>query len=67
MWVELDKEQCFADIASGKLDLDKEEVRVVSFEDEGYVETICNTEISSIRYLIEEESIKIFKKVIDAE
>lgn len=67
MWVELDKEQCFIDITCGELDLDKEEVRVVSFEDEGYVEIIDNTEISSIRYLIEEESIKFFKKVVDAE
>ena len=67
MWVELDKEQCFIDIACGELDLDKEEVRVVNLEDEGYVEIICNIEISAIRYLIEEESIKIFKKVVDAE
>lgn len=67
MWVELDKEQCFIDIVCGELDIDKEIVRVVSFEDEGYVDSLNNTEISSIRYLIEEENVKIYKEVIDAE
>ena len=67
MWVELDKEQCFIDIVCGELDIDKESIRVVSFEDEGYVDSLNNTEISAIRYLVEEENVKIFKKVIDAE
>ena len=67
MWVELDKEQCFIDIVCGELDIDKENIRVVSFEDEGYVDSLNNTEISSIRYLVEEEDVKIFKKVVDAE
>ena len=67
MWVELDKEQCFIDIASGKLDLDKEKVRIVSFNDDGYLDIIDNIEISSIRYLIKEEDFKFFKKVVDTE
>jgi hypothetical protein len=67
MWVELDKEQFFIDIVCGELDIDKESVRVVSFEDEGYVDSLDNVEVSAIRYLVESEDIKIFKKVIDAE
>ena len=67
MWVGLDKEQCFIDIACGKLDIDKENIRVVNFEDEGYVDVLNNVEISAIRYLVTNEDVKIYKEVIDTE
>lgn len=67
MWMPLEKEQCFADIASGKLDIDKENIKIVNLEDEGYVELLSNVEVSAIRYLVTNEDVKIYKEVVDAE
>ena len=67
MWTPLEKEQCFIDIATGKLNINKEDIRVVNFEDDGYVDMLNNAEISAIRYLVENEDIKIYLKVIDTE
>lgn len=44
MWIELDKRQCFIDIATGEIDLDKDDIRIVGFQDEGWVESLNNTE-----------------------
>ena len=67
MWMPLEKEQCFADIASGKLNIDKDNIKVVNLEDDGYVDLLRNVEISAIRYLVESEDVKIYKEVIDTE
>ena len=67
MWVGLDKEQCFIDIATGKLNIDKEDIKVVNLEDEGYVDLLRNVEISAIRYLVTNENVKIYKEVIDTD
>ena len=67
MWMPIEKEQCFADIESGKLNIDKDNIKVVSLEDDGYVDLLRNVEISAIRYLVESEDIKIYKEVVDTE
>ena len=67
MWMPLEKEQCFIDIASGKLNIDKEKIRVVNFDDEGYVDSLNNVEISAIRYLVTNEDVKFYKEVVDTE
>lgn len=65
MWVELDKEQCFVDIASGKLDINEDTVMVVGLIDDGWVEPFNEVEMTALRFIIEEEDIKLFKKVVD--
>ena len=62
-WVEIDKRQCFIDIIDGVLKLD--DVRIVGFSDEGWIEPLGNTEIETIPFLLEEDDVKFFKKVID--
>ena len=62
-WVEIDKRQCIIDIIDGVLKLD--DVRIVGFSDEGWIEPLGNTEIETIPFLLEEDDVKLFKKVID--
>ena len=65
MWVELDKTRCFDYIANGVIDLNTEQVLVVGFQDEGWVEPLGIVDIEAIRFLVESEDIKIFHKVVD--
>ena len=65
MWIELDKRQCFIDIIDGVLDLWEEEVRVVGFSDEGWIEPLNDVSIETIPFLLEEDDVKLFKKVVD--
>ena len=67
MWIELDKRQCFIDIIDGVLDLRVEEVRVVGLLDEGWNEPLNDVSIGTMRFLLEEDDIKLFKKVVDKE
>ena len=67
MWIELDKRQCFIDIIDGVLDLWEEEVRVVGLLDEGWIEPLNDVSIETMRFLLEEEDVKLFKKVVDTE
>lgn len=67
MWIELDKRQCFIDIIDGVLDLWEEEVRVVGLLDEGWIEPLNDVSIETMRFLLEEDEIKLFKKVVDTE
>jgi succinate dehydrogenase flavin-adding protein (antitoxin of CptAB toxin-antitoxin module) len=67
MWIELDKRQCFIDIIDGKIDLWEDDVRIVNFEDEGYIESLCDADISTIKYLLETKDVKLFQKVVDKE
>ena len=67
MWKELDKRQCFIDIIDGVLDLWEEEVRVVGLLDEGWIEPLNDVSIETMRFLLEEDDIKLFKKVVDKE
>ena len=67
MWIELDKRQCFIDIIDGVLDLWEEEVRVVGLLDEGWIEPLNDVSIETMRFLLEEDEIKFFKKVVDKE
>lgn len=67
MWIELDKRQCFIDIIDGKIDLDKDDVRIVGLLDEGWNEPLNDVPIGIMRFLLEKDDIKIFKKVIDKE
>lgn len=62
MWVELDKRQCFIGIATGEIDLDEDDIRIVGFQDEGWVESLNNTEIDTTKFLIECDDIKLFIK-----
>ena len=64
-WVEIDKRQCFIDIIDGVLDLWEEEVRVVGLLDEGWIEPLNDVSIETMRFLLEEDEIKLFKKVVD--
>ena len=66
-WVEIDKRQCFIDIIDGVLDLWEEEVRVVGLLDEGWIEPLNDVSIETMRFLLEEDEIKLFKKVVDTE
>ena len=66
-WVEIDKRQCFIDIIDGVLDLWEEEVRVVGLLDEGWIEPLNDASIETMRFLLEEDEIKLFKKVVDTE
>lgn len=65
MWIELDKRQCFIDIIDGKIDLFEDDVRIVNFVDDGYTEPLENTDVSTIKYLLEEDNVKLFQKVVD--
>ena len=67
MWIELDKRQCFIDIIDGVLDLWEEEVRVVGLLDEGWIEPLNDVPIETMRFLLEEDDVKLFKKVVDTE
>ena len=67
MWIELDKRQCFIDIIDGVLDLWEEEVRVVGLLDEGWIEPLNDVSIETMRFLLEEDDVKLFKKVVDTE
>ena len=67
MWIELDKRQCFIDIIDGVLDLWEEEVRVVGLLDEGWIEPLNDVSIETMRFLLKEDDIKLFKKVVDKE
>ena len=65
MWVELDKTQCINDIVSGKLDINEDTIMVVGLIDDGWVEYLNEVEMTALRFIIEEEDIKLFKKVVD--
>ena len=65
MWIELDKTQCVNDIVSGKLDINEDTVMVVGLIDDGWVEYFNEVEMTELRFIIEEEDIKLFKKVVD--
>ena len=64
-WVEIDKRQCIIDIIDGKIDLFEDDVMIVGFQDEGWIEPLGNTEIETIPFLLEEDDVKLFKKVVD--
>lgn len=65
MWIELDKRQCLVDIIDGVLDLWEDEVKVVGFQDEGWIEPLNDVPIETIPFLLEEDDVKLFKKVVD--
>ena len=65
MWIELDKTQCVNDIVSGKLDINEDTIMVVGLIDDGWVEYFNEVEMTALRCIIEEEDIKLFKKVVD--
>ena len=65
MWIELDKSQYINDIVSGKLDINEDTVMVVGLIDDGWVEYLNEVEMTALRFIIEEEDIKLFKKVVD--
>lgn len=67
MWIELDKRQCFNDILDGKIDLDKDDVRIVGFQDEGWVEPLNIVELETVSFLLECDDVKLFKNVVDKE
>ena len=67
MWIELDKRQCFIDIIDGVLDLWEDDIRVVGFEEEGYVDSLNDVELSAMAYMLEHDDVKLFKKVVDTE
>jgi len=67
MWIELDKRQCFNDIIDGNIDLWEDDVRVVGLLDEGWNEPLNNVSIETIPFLLKEDDIKLFKKVVDKE
>lgn len=65
MWKEVEKLPCLLDIINGKINLDFDEVVVVGFMDNGFVEPLNNTEIGTMKFLIECDEIKFFQKVVD--
>ena len=65
VWIELDKTQCVNDIVSGKLDINEDNIMVVGLIDDGWVEYFNEVEMTALRFIIEEEDIKLFKKVVD--
>ena len=65
MWIELDKTKCVNDIVSGKLDINEDTIMVVGLIDDGWVEYLNEVEMTALRFIIEEEDIKLFKKVVD--
>ena len=65
MWIELDKRQCFIDIIDGVLKLDEDDIRVVGFEEEGYIDSLNDVELSAMSYMLEHDDVKLFKKVVD--
>lgn len=67
MWIELDKTQCIYDIVNGKLDINEDTIMVVGLIDDGWVECFNEVEMTALRFIIEEEDIKLFKKVVDKE
>lgn len=68
MWKQIDKKELFNKIIDGKIDPSSQKIRVVNIDNDWgdpYVDYFENITMDTIPFLLEEESIIFFIKVVD--